>query len=148
VVAGTYILRDGVFDIPRYGSINLHSGKTPEYRGAAPAFWELYNGESAVGITIHRVATALDAGDVLRQELFPLDRAPDGDPMDYIDRFRREVLRPNGIRMLAEVVREIAVGSARPIAQDHDAATTHRSPDYRAIREIRSRVRRRRKDAR
>jgi peptidoglycan/xylan/chitin deacetylase (PgdA/CDA1 family) len=62
-------LRDGVFDIPRYGSINLHSGKTPEYRGAAPAFGERHNGESAVGITIHRVAAALDAGDVLRQEL-------------------------------------------------------------------------------
>ena len=29
VVVGTYVLRDGVYDIPRSGSINLHSGKTP-----------------------------------------------------------------------------------------------------------------------
>ena len=145
VVAGTYILRDGVFDIPRYGSINLHSGKTPEYRGAAPAFWELYNGESAVGITIHRVAAALDAGDVLRQELFPLDPAPDADPMEYVERYRRDVLRPNGIRMLREVVREIALGEAHPLPQNHRVAKTYRSPDYKAIRELRSRVQSRRK---
>lgn len=147
VVAGTYILRDAVFDIPRYGSINLHSGKTPEYRGAAPAFWELYNGEPAVGITIHRVAAELDAGDVLRQELFPLDRAPAVDPMEYIERYRKDVLRPNGIRMLADVVRDIAAGNAKPAAQNHGAAKTYRSPDHKAIREIRSRVRRRRREA-
>ena len=34
VVAGTYILRESVFALPRLGSINLHSGKAPEYRGA------------------------------------------------------------------------------------------------------------------
>src|SRR5438876_1020990 len=31
VVAGTYILQACVFEIPRLGSINLHSGKAPEY---------------------------------------------------------------------------------------------------------------------
>lgn len=144
VLAGTYILRDGVYDIPRLGSINLHSGKAPEYRGAAPAFWELYNGETQVGITIHRVAAALDAGDVLRQELFPLEMAPHGDPLDYIDRYRREVLRPNGVRMLAHVVRDIAAGTAVPSPQDHSAAKTYRAPDHKAILELRTRVRRRR----
>ncbi len=144
VVVGTYILRDGVYDIPRYGSINLHSGKAPQYRGAAPAFWELYNGEVEVGITIHRVAAALDAGDVFRQEMFALNPAPDGDPITYIDRFRREVLQPNGVRMLSHVVREIASGSAAAHPQSNDDATTYRVPDHKAIGELRSRVRRRR----
>ncbi len=144
VVAGTYILRDGVYDIPRCGSINLHSGKAPQYRGAAPAFWELYNGESEVGITIHRVAAALDAGDMFKQETFTLNSAPEGDPLVYIDRYRREVLRPNGVRMLADVVREIAAGTAVATQQDQDAATTYRAPDHKAILELRSRVRHRR----
>jgi folate-dependent phosphoribosylglycinamide formyltransferase PurN len=144
LVVGTYILRDGVFDIPRYGSINLHSGKAPEYRGAAPAFWELYNGETEVGITIHRVAAALDAGDVLRRETFELDTAPAGDPMEYIERYRHEVLRPNGIRMLVDVVREIAAGTARSFEQDHGVAKTYRSPTHKDVIELRSRVNRRR----
>ncbi|HEV8448912.1 MAG TPA: formyltransferase family protein [Gemmatimonadaceae bacterium] len=144
VVAGTYILRDGIFDIPRYGSINLHSGKAQLYRGSAPAFWELYNGETEVGITIHRVSPAVDAGDVLRQEIFALDSAPSGDPIAYIERYRRDVLRPNGVRMLVDVVREIAAGTAIATAQDHSAARTYRAPDYKAVRELRARVRRRR----
>jgi methionyl-tRNA formyltransferase len=144
VVAGTYILRDGIFDIPRYGCINLHSGKAQQYRGSAPAFWELYNGETEVGITIHRVSPVVDAGDVLRQEMFALDSAPLGDPIAYIERYRRDVLRPNGVRMLVDVVREIAAGTAVATVQDHSAARTYRAPDYKAVRELRARVRRRR----
>jgi folate-dependent phosphoribosylglycinamide formyltransferase PurN len=144
VLAGTYILRQSVFAIPRLGSINLHTGKAPEYRGATPAFWELYNGESTVGITVHRVAEALDAGDVLRQELFPLDSAPAIDPMRYIESYRRDVLRPNGIRIIVEVVRAIAAGTATSVPQDHSKATTYRTPDFKAIQELRRRVRHRR----
>src|SRR5207247_9431832 len=49
VVAGTYILKETVFSIPRLGSINLHSGKAPEYRGARPALWALDNAEGDGG---------------------------------------------------------------------------------------------------
>lgn len=147
VVAGTYILEESVYEIPRRGCINLHSGKVPEYRGAAPAFWELYNGETAVGITIHEVVRKVDSGAVYRQELFPLDPAPAGDPLDYIDRYRREVLRPNGVRMLVETIAAIADGRAEPMPQDDAQGRTYRSPDHRAKRELRRRVRARRERA-
>lgn len=145
VVAGTYILRESVFSLPRLGSINLHSGKVPQYRGAAPAFWELYNGEHEVGITIHRVAAAVDAGAVLAQETFPLDPAPPGDPIAYIERYRRDVLRPEGVRLLAEVVAAIAEGRVTERPQDSAGAHTYRSPEYRHVRELRRRVRDRRR---
>lgn len=145
VVAGTYILKPEVFDAPRGGSINLHSGKAPEYRGSAPAFWELYNGESSVGITIHRVAAALDAGTILAQESFPLDPAPPGDPLEYIEDYRRTVLRPNGIRLLELSVQAIARGGAEEWDQDHARARNYRNPDYSAVRELRRRVRERRR---
>jgi len=146
VLAGTYILKEEVFSLPPLGSVNLHSGKVPEYRGAAPAFWELYNGEVEVGITIHEVTARLDAGQVHRLEVFPLDPAPPGDPIEYVERFRREVLRPNGIRMIAEVVRDIALGQAHPVPQDPSRARTYRTPDYRARQELRRRVASRRRE--
>src|SRR5256885_4773918 len=65
---------------------------------SAPGFWELYNGDSAVAITIHRVTTRLDAGHILRQETFPLDPAPAGDPIAYLERYRRQILRPQRVR--------------------------------------------------
>jgi methionyl-tRNA formyltransferase len=148
VIAGTYILRESVFGVPKDGSINLHSGKVPKYRGAAPAFWELYNGESEVGITIHRVAAAVDAGDVLLQETFPLEVAPDEDPLAYLERYRREVLRPNGVRMVALAVDGLASGTLRGRPQDHSSAMTFKTPDYRAVRELRRRVRARRRRGR
>jgi len=144
VVAGTYILKKDVFLVPRLGCINLHSGKVPEYRGAAPAFWELYNGEDSVGITIHRVTERVDQGPVLMEELFPLDPAPPGDPMAYVEAFRNDVLRPNGIRMLAETVRRIAEGSAVERPQRKGPAKTYRTPGRDAVHELRRRVEERR----
>jgi methionyl-tRNA formyltransferase len=145
ILAGTYILKESVFALPRHGSINLHSGKVPEFRGAAAAFWELYHGEKAVGVTIHRVEASLDAGPILALEMFPIDPAPEGDPLTYIEQFRREVLGPNGVRMLVETVRAIVEGKAKEIPQNHVLARTFTFPDYRAVRELRSRVRTRRR---
>jgi methionyl-tRNA formyltransferase len=140
VVVGTYILRESVFALPRLGSINLHSGKAPEYRGAAPGFWELYNGEREVGITIHRVSSVLDAGHILRQETVPLNPAPVEDPMTYLEQYRREVLRPEGVRLIVETVVALATGAAVEQPQDSSRARTYRSPDLKAVRELRRRV--------
>ncbi|MDX1396780.1 MAG: formyltransferase family protein [Gemmatimonadota bacterium] len=147
VLAGTYILRESVFGIPRLGCINLHTGKVPEYRGAAPAFWELYNGETEVGVTVHEVTADLDAGRVLLQEVFALDPAPEGDPMDYIAGVRSEVLLPNGVRMLTEGVRAIASGTAEWRTQDVSRARTYRTPDRAAQKELRKRIEQRRRAA-
>lgn len=145
VVAGTYILRKEVFQIPRLGCINLHSGKAPEYRGAAPGFWELYNGESSVGITIHWVTEKLDAGKILHQELFPLESAPDLDPLAYLQHYRSEVLRPNGVRLLAAAVADIAAGRGTGAPQNEGASREYRSPTWRDKQELRRRVRDRRR---
>lgn len=144
VVAGTHILPASVFDLPRLGSINLHCGKAPEYRGSAPAFWELYNGETEVGITIHEVTEDLDAGRILRQGTIPLDPAPLGDPVDYVERYRSERLTPEGVRLLVETVQELARGTATPVEQDHEDARMYSLPTMRDKRELRRRVERRR----
>lgn len=59
------ILRAPLFTIPGQGTLNLHKGKLPDYRGMPPAFWEFVNGEPEVGCTIHRVEAGLDTGPVL-----------------------------------------------------------------------------------
>jgi methionyl-tRNA formyltransferase len=144
IIAGTYVLKNTVFDVPRLGSINLHSGKVPAYRGAAPAFWELYNGENSVGITIHRVAAEVDAGNVLAQEDFSIDNVPAGDPIEYIENYRSEVLRPNGVRMMVNAVAALASGTAVDRPQDLSVARVFKTPDYRAKQELRRRILKRR----
>lgn len=147
VVDGTYMLRESVFLLPRYGSINLHCGRLPDYRGAPPAFWELYNGEREVGVTVHRVTAKLDEGPILQQEHFPIDPAPAGDPLEYVNRVWLEVLRPNGLRMIAESVRRVAAGTSVERPQGRTSVSTYRRPDVKATRELRARLRARRTEA-
>ena len=54
------------------GSINIHQGLTPYYRGGPPVFWELYNGEREIGATVHFVESKVDTGEIIAQETLPL----------------------------------------------------------------------------
>jgi peptidoglycan/xylan/chitin deacetylase (PgdA/CDA1 family)/folate-dependent phosphoribosylglycinamide formyltransferase PurN len=80
VSLGAPILKPALFRIPRLGTINLHSGKVPEFRGAPPGFWELYTGAQEIGATVHWVDEGLDTGPVLAQAIapiYPRDTLPD-----------------------------------------------------------------------
>jgi folate-dependent phosphoribosylglycinamide formyltransferase PurN len=112
VVFGCYPLRRELFAIPRLGTLNLHLGKAPEFRGSSPGFYEMLAGVPEVGVTVHRVDDGLDSGPILLQQSFPLDLAPEGDPVAYLKDLQRRVLVPEGARMLAEVVGQVARGQA------------------------------------
>jgi peptidoglycan/xylan/chitin deacetylase (PgdA/CDA1 family) len=68
------ILRPPLFSIPTLGTLNLHKGKVPDYRGMPPAFWELWNGEDSVGCTVHWVDQKLDTGDIAAQACIARER--------------------------------------------------------------------------
>ena len=68
---GAPILRKSLFALPTEGTLNLHKGRVPDYRGMPPAFWELWNGETSVGCTVHWVDEKLDTGAVAAREVVP-----------------------------------------------------------------------------
>jgi methionyl-tRNA formyltransferase len=69
IVFGTRLLKSQVFGMARKGTINLHLGITPWYRGENSLFWALYNGEpEKVGVTVHFVDEDLDTGPIIYQE--------------------------------------------------------------------------------
>jgi peptidoglycan/xylan/chitin deacetylase (PgdA/CDA1 family)/folate-dependent phosphoribosylglycinamide formyltransferase PurN len=68
------ILKASLFAIPRGGTINLHKGKLPDYRGMPPAFWEFVDGAQEFGCTVHRVDSGLDTGPVLLEHTLPRSR--------------------------------------------------------------------------
>jgi folate-dependent phosphoribosylglycinamide formyltransferase PurN len=57
-----------------HGTWNLHKSYLPHYRGMAPSFYALLNGERAVGATLHQVAKGFDTGDILRQVRVPIEQ--------------------------------------------------------------------------
>ncbi|MFJ6567446.1 methionyl-tRNA formyltransferase [Streptomyces sp. NPDC091292] len=64
-----------LFDLPPYGTLNIHDSLLPSYAGFSPIIWALLNGETRVGVTAHRMNAELDAGDVLVQRSVPVGPA-------------------------------------------------------------------------
>ena len=52
----------------RLGGLNVHPGLLPRHRGPVPTIHALAEGPEAFGVTIHRLAEAIDAGAILAQE--------------------------------------------------------------------------------
>jgi methionyl-tRNA formyltransferase len=147
VVVATHRLDPPLYGVPRLGSINLHLGHAPEYRGSSPAFWELYDGTPEVGVTIHWVNERLDAGDILRQERAPIDVAPAGDPLAYLERYRATILLPRGFQVLAETVNALCRGPVPAQRQDLANSRTRKRATWRDKEELRRRVAARRLEA-
>jgi hypothetical protein len=68
------IIREPTFALPAHGTINVHHGAVPEYRGGPPLFWELLDGRDAVGFTIHVIDEGIDTGPVLARGAVPIER--------------------------------------------------------------------------
>jgi folate-dependent phosphoribosylglycinamide formyltransferase PurN len=145
VVFAAYRLKPEVFTIPRLGCLNLHLGHAPEFRGSSPAFYELLEGVPSVGVTIHRISEGLDAGPIIAQQSFPLDLVPQEDPVAYLRRYQREVLIPNGVRLMTEVVRQLPFGEVEARPQPAVGAPVRTRATYQLKRELRRRVVRRRR---
>jgi methionyl-tRNA formyltransferase len=143
IVFACYRLRPSLFEIPRLGTLNLHLGRAPEFRGSSPGFYELLAGVPEVGVTVHRVDDGLDSGPILLQRSFPLDIAPPGDPVQYLARLQREVLVPAGAAMMAEAVRLEAWGEAVEVRQPAGGKLRRRAT-WAQQRELRRVVARRR----
>ncbi|HYP26960.1 MAG TPA: formyltransferase family protein [Blastocatellia bacterium] len=149
VVLGTNILKESVFNIPRLGSINLHQGLAPFYRGGPPVFWELFNGESEVGLTVHFVASKVDTGEIVLQESVPLayDYSYGLDFEAFIEDYRRQ-LADRSASLVAEAVRQISEGSYVTRPQDTSLGKRYRLPVKGEKDELRRRLSKRRAGAR
>jgi len=146
VVWGTNILKECVFRIPRLGSINIHQGLAPYYRGGPPVFWELYNGEREIGVTVHFVESKVDTGEIIVQETLPLayDHAYGLNYEAFIADYRT-LMMDHCVRLMVNAVTMIADGVAMPRPQNTDLGTRYRLPVKREKDELRRRLRMRMK---
>jgi len=67
------ILPEPVLRVPRLGAFNLHPGPLPRYAGLNAPSWAIYRGERAHGVTVHRMELGIDTGDIVYQEIFPIE---------------------------------------------------------------------------
>tara|TARA_B100000809_G_scaffold91989_1_gene90459 strand:- start:9079 stop:10032 length:954 start_codon:yes stop_codon:yes gene_type:complete len=73
VVVAFRMLPEILWEIPKYGTINVHASLLPEYRGAAPINWAIINGESQTGVSTFFINNKIDTGDIIDQSLIEIN---------------------------------------------------------------------------
>lgn len=68
VVVAFRMLPKSVWEIPKFGTFNLHASLLPQYRGAAPINWAIINGEQETGVSTFFINEAIDEGAIIHQE--------------------------------------------------------------------------------
>ncbi|MDO4928730.1 MAG: methionyl-tRNA formyltransferase [Corynebacterium sp.] len=126
VVAYGQLLRQEVIDAIEYGWLNLHYSLLPQWRGAAPVQAAIQAGQKETGVSVFRIDSGLDTGDILGQataEIRPTDTAD-----ELLTR-----LSYQGADLLVEVLDAIAAGTAvaRPQAGDPSYASKITTADAR-----------------
>jgi methionyl-tRNA formyltransferase len=91
------------------GALNIHPSLLPAYRGPDPIFWQLREGETRTGVTVHRVDQGVDTGPIVAQADVPF---PDGLTRDALEARLAEA----GARLLAAALRSAAPGRPQPAA--------------------------------
>lgn len=72
IVVAFRMLPEVVWNMPRFGTFNLHASLLPQYRGAAPINWAVINGETETGVTTFFLKHEIDTGEIIDQVRIPI----------------------------------------------------------------------------
>jgi methionyl-tRNA formyltransferase len=111
VVVAFRMLPEQIWEIPQFGTINLHASLLPQYRGAAPINWAIINGEKYTGVTTFFINNEIDTGDILFQEKVEIMPSDDAGTL-------HDKLMYAGAQLLVRTVNAIAAGNYRKHAQN------------------------------
>jgi methionyl-tRNA formyltransferase len=115
IAAFPHILREPLLRVPRVGAVNAHPGLLPRHRGADPIFWTFFDDDAEAGPTLHWVDAGVDTGDVISQEIFPIE------PGSNRAQLSARIAAAAG-ELLAGQLPAIADGSAPRLPQDPSLA--------------------------
>lgn len=65
IVVAFRMLPKAVWQMPKFGTFNLHASLLPDYRGAAPINWAIINGEEKTGVSTFFIDEKIDTGAVI-----------------------------------------------------------------------------------
>ncbi|GAB1856854.1 methionyl-tRNA formyltransferase [Flavobacteriaceae bacterium MHTCC 0001] len=110
IVVAFRMLPKVVWQMPQYGTFNLHASLLPNYRGAAPINWAIINGESTTGVTTFFIDEKIDTGAIIDSKSIAIDE--DESAGNLHDR-----LMVLGSELLIDTVATIASGQTTTTVQ-------------------------------
>jgi methionyl-tRNA formyltransferase len=119
LIYGAPILKQALFTIPQHGTLGIHHGKLPEYRGVKTTFWAMFNGERNAGVTIQRINAGLDTGEVVKSGEVPIA----GKSLRQVERELEDL----GLELYRQAIIEVAQGKANFVHYPQEGKP-HRHP--------------------
>ncbi|MFG6686025.1 methionyl-tRNA formyltransferase [Mariniflexile sp. HNIBRBA6329] len=110
IVVAFRMLPKVVWQMPEYGTFNLHASLLPNYRGAAPINWAIINGETKTGVSTFFIDEKIDTGDMILQET--IDILPEENAGSLHDK-----LMDIGSQLVLKTVELIKEGAVKTIPQ-------------------------------
>lgn len=111
IVVAFRMLPTAVWQMPEYGTFNLHASLLPQYRGAAPINHAIINGETETGLTTFFLNEEIDKGAIIMQEKVAI--RPDENAGELHD-----VLMRMGNKVVVETIKKIENGTAATQTQE------------------------------
>lgn len=111
IVVAFRMLPEVVWDMPCFGTFNLHGSLLPQYRGAAPINWAVINGETETGVTTFFLTHEIDTGKIIRQKHLPI---ADTDDVGTV----HDALMSMGAGLVTETVDLLLEGKIDAIPQE------------------------------
>jgi methionyl-tRNA formyltransferase len=112
VVVAFRMLPEVVWQMPEYGTLNLHASLLPQYRGAAPINHAIINGETETGLTTFFIEKEIDTGNIILSRKLPI--LPSDDAGALHDR-----LMVAGGKVMLETLKMIETGSVEAQRQEN-----------------------------
>ena len=110
IVVAFRMLPKVVWQMPKYGTFNLHASLLPNYRGAAPINWAIINGETKTGVSTFFIDEKIDTGDMILQEKININ--PEENAGSLHDK-----LMHIGSELVLKTVKSIENGAVKTIPQ-------------------------------
>ena len=113
VVVAFRMLPEVVWNMPKYGTFNVHAALLPQYRGAAPINWAIINGEKKTGVTTFFLDKDIDTGRIICQREYRIYRTFDVETV-----YRALMIR--GAMLCLETLDKVVASNGHPksIAQE------------------------------
>ena len=136
VVVAFRMLPEVVWDMPEYGTFNVHAALLPQYRGAAPINWAVINGETQTGVTTFFLDKDIDTGRIILQKPFEI---PDTADVEYVYDGLMHLGAEICLETLEKIVAADGLPESMPQAELRDASnnsTGHQNSTNRSAKSI------------
>ena len=111
-----HLIPERILNIAKYGGVNIHGSYLPKYRGRVPVNWQIINGETEGGVTLHYMTKKADAGNVIAQKKIKI--LDNDTPTELFKKIEERT-----IEMLEEELSDIDSWKQKAFKQNHDEAT-------------------------